>query len=124
MSIAPAWQQCLAFFGSPLVIEPSPGQLSSDAGLLPIRQFDQRMGLTQAYIDTLGAARDCRLYLHLAVLPCGCGWVSSCICRRSIRRSIGCRTPARIESGHELSVDRPRARRGADDAIRYLPFRQ
>jgi hypothetical protein len=27
-------------FGTPLVIEPSPGQLSSDAGLLPVRQFD------------------------------------------------------------------------------------
>ncbi len=40
MSIAPAWQHCLAFFGTPLVIEPSPGQLSGDAGLLPIRQFD------------------------------------------------------------------------------------
>jgi hypothetical protein len=40
MSIAPAWPQCLAFFGTPLVIEPSPGQLSGDAGLLPIRQFE------------------------------------------------------------------------------------
>jgi hypothetical protein len=46
MSIAPAWPHWLAFFGTPLVIEPSPGQLSSDAGLLPIRPFDQRMGLS------------------------------------------------------------------------------
>jgi len=46
MSIPPAWPQCLDFFGTSLVIEPSPGQLSSDAGLLPIRQFDQRIGLT------------------------------------------------------------------------------
>jgi hypothetical protein len=38
MSLAPAWPQCLAFFGTPLVIEPSPGQLSGDAGLLPMRQ--------------------------------------------------------------------------------------
>jgi hypothetical protein len=30
----------ISFFGMPLVIEPSPGQLSSDAGLLPIWQFD------------------------------------------------------------------------------------
>jgi hypothetical protein len=30
-------------------MEPSPGQLSSDAGLLPIRQFDQRLGLTRAF---------------------------------------------------------------------------
>ncbi len=46
MSVAPVWQHRLAFFGTPLVIEPSPGQLSGDAGLLPIRPFDQRMGLS------------------------------------------------------------------------------
>ena len=46
MSITLAWTQCLAFFGTPLVIEPSPGQLSGAAGLLPIRSFDQRMGLS------------------------------------------------------------------------------
>ncbi len=41
--------QCLDFFGTPLVIEPLPGQLTSDAGLLPIRPFDQRIGLTRAF---------------------------------------------------------------------------
>jgi hypothetical protein len=35
MSIPPVWPQCLDFFGTPLVIEPSPGQLSSDAGTWP-----------------------------------------------------------------------------------------
>jgi hypothetical protein len=45
MSIPAAWPRVLDFFGTPLVIEPSPGQLSSDAGLLPIRQFDERIGL-------------------------------------------------------------------------------
>ncbi|HEY7329587.1 MAG TPA: hypothetical protein VH592_18255 [Gemmataceae bacterium] len=40
MSIAAALQHCLAFFGTPLEIEPSQGQLSGDAGLLPIRPFD------------------------------------------------------------------------------------
>src|SRR5262245_13549605 len=49
MSIPPAWPQVLDFFGTPLVIEPSPGQLSGDAGLLPVRQFDERIGLTQAF---------------------------------------------------------------------------
>ena len=39
MTIPPVWPQCLNFFGTPIVIEPSSGQLSSDAGLLPIRQF-------------------------------------------------------------------------------------
>jgi hypothetical protein len=46
MSTAAAWPQCLAFFGTPLVIEPSPGQLSDDAGVLPIRRCDQRVGLS------------------------------------------------------------------------------
>jgi hypothetical protein len=41
VSIPSAWTQVLDFFGIPLVIEPSPGRLSGDAGLLPIRQFDQ-----------------------------------------------------------------------------------
>lgn len=37
MSIPATWPQVLDFFGTPLVIEPSTGQLASDAGLLPIR---------------------------------------------------------------------------------------
>jgi len=53
MSIPPAWPLVLDFFGRPLVIEPSDGQLSSDAGLLPIRQFDDRIGLTRAFTDVL-----------------------------------------------------------------------
>ena len=43
MSIPPGWSQNLDFFGTPRVIEPSAGQLSSDAGPLPIRQFDERI---------------------------------------------------------------------------------
>jgi hypothetical protein len=31
MSIPPAWPQRLDFFGTPLVLEPSPGRLSGDA---------------------------------------------------------------------------------------------
>src|SRR5262245_23474545 len=49
MSMPAAWPQVLDFFGTPLTIEPSAGQLSSDAGLLPLRQFDERIGLTQAF---------------------------------------------------------------------------
>jgi Transposase DDE domain group 1 len=52
MSIPSAWPQLLDFFGTPLVIEPSSDQLSSDAGLLPICQFDQRIGLTHAFAAT------------------------------------------------------------------------
>jgi Transposase DDE domain group 1 len=35
----------------------SPGQLTSDAGLLPIRQFDERIGLTRAFADALDDPR-------------------------------------------------------------------
>jgi Transposase DDE domain group 1 len=64
VSIPPAWPQVLDFFGTPLVIEPSPGQLSSDAGLLPIRQFDQRIGLTRAFAGALDDPRDPDLTEH------------------------------------------------------------
>src|SRR6516225_10796513 len=58
MSIPSAWSQVLDFFGTPLVIEPSPGQLSSDAGPLPVRQFDQHIGLTRAFAAALDDPRD------------------------------------------------------------------
>jgi hypothetical protein len=58
MPSASVWAQVLDFFGTPLVIEPSPGQLSSDAGLLPIRQFDDRIGLTRAFAEALDDPRD------------------------------------------------------------------
>jgi hypothetical protein len=45
----------LDFIGLPLVIEPSAGQLSGDAGLLPGHQFDQRIRLTRAFA---GDSRD------------------------------------------------------------------
>jgi hypothetical protein len=38
--------------------EPSSEQLPSDAGLLPIRQFDERVGLTRAFADALDDPRD------------------------------------------------------------------
>ena len=58
MSRPAAGRQVLDFFGTPIVIEPSPGQLSGDAGLLPIRQFDERIGLTQALTAALDDPRD------------------------------------------------------------------
>jgi hypothetical protein len=64
MSVPSAWPQVLGFFGTPLVIEPSPGQLSSDAGLLPIRQFDERIGLTRAFALALDDPRDPALTEH------------------------------------------------------------
>ena len=64
MSLPGVWPQVLDFFGTPLVIEPSPGQLSGDAGLLPVRQFDQRIGLTRAFADALDDPRDRGLTEH------------------------------------------------------------
>src|SRR6516165_10869460 len=64
MIIPAAWPQVLDFFGKPLVIEPSAGQLSGDAGLLPVRQFDQRIGLTQAFAEALDDPRDPDLTEH------------------------------------------------------------
>jgi Transposase DDE domain group 1 len=37
----------------PLVIEPSADQISSDAGLLPFRQLDERIGLTRQFVEAL-----------------------------------------------------------------------
>jgi hypothetical protein len=58
MSVPPTWPRTLDYFGTPLVIEPSAGQLSGDAGLLPVRQFDQRRGLPRASADAFDDPRD------------------------------------------------------------------
>ena len=47
MIIQSVWQKSFDFFRKPVVVEPSEASLSSDAGLLPIRQFDQHIGLTE-----------------------------------------------------------------------------
>jgi Transposase DDE domain group 1 len=64
MSIQPAWQETLAFFGTPIVLEPSGGLLSSDAGLLPFRQLDERLGLTRDFAAVLNDPRDPDLIEH------------------------------------------------------------
>src|SRR5262245_63238327 len=64
MSIPSSRPQVLDFFGTALVVEPSPGQRSGDAGLLPIRQFDDRLGLTLAFTHALDDPRDPDLTEH------------------------------------------------------------
>jgi hypothetical protein len=49
MSIPPAWPQVLDFFGTPLVIERSPGQSSGDAGLLPVGLSGRGIGFARAF---------------------------------------------------------------------------
>jgi len=67
MSIHPAWQHTLDFFGTPIVVEPSAGLLTSDAGLLPFRQLDERLGLTRAFTAVLADPRDPDLIEHSAL---------------------------------------------------------
>jgi hypothetical protein len=42
----------------PILVEPSATQASSDAGLLPFRQLDEQIGLTQRFADVLTDRRD------------------------------------------------------------------
>jgi hypothetical protein len=51
--IQSVWQKSFAFSRKPVVVEPSESQLSSDAGLLPIRQFDAAIGLTDQFAAAL-----------------------------------------------------------------------
>jgi hypothetical protein len=64
MSIPAVWPQVLDFFGTPLVLEPSVGQLSGNAGLLPSRQFKQDIGLTQTFAAALDDPRGPDLTEH------------------------------------------------------------
>ena len=52
------FQVTLNFFGAkPIVVEPTAGQLTSDAGLLPFRQLDEQLGLTRGFADALTDVR-------------------------------------------------------------------
>src|SRR5690242_18663363 len=64
MSVPTPWPLVLDFFGTPLVREPSPDQLSSDAGLLPLRQFDERLGLTRSFAKALDDPHNSGLTAH------------------------------------------------------------
>jgi hypothetical protein len=50
--------------GRPIVVEASRAQLTSDAGLLPVCQFDERIGLTRQFAATLLDTRDPALLTH------------------------------------------------------------
>ena len=53
MIIQSVFQKSFDFFGKPVVVVPSEAELTCDAGLLPIREFDQRIGLTEQFAAAL-----------------------------------------------------------------------
>jgi hypothetical protein len=59
MSIRPAWQSTFTFFDDrPVVVEPSPALLTSDAGLLPFRELDEQLHLSEQFAQVLDDPRD------------------------------------------------------------------
>jgi hypothetical protein len=59
VSIQTAWQATLDFWDKlPIVVEPSRAELTSDAGLLPLRQYDEQIGLTRQFAQALSDSRD------------------------------------------------------------------
>ena len=59
MSEQPVGQICFDFLPRlPIVVESKEVDVSSDAGILPLRQFDHQIGLTARFIDCLEDPRD------------------------------------------------------------------
>lgn len=72
MSVHTAPSFGFSFSSLPLVVTTSSALLSSDAGLLPIRQFDERLGFSQQLADALDDPRRPDLIEHsvLAMFRC------------------------------------------------------
>src|ERR1043166_3081471 len=52
----------------PVVVQRSEGQISSDAGLLPLREFDQRWGYTRRMAECLHDPKPSREHSLLSML--------------------------------------------------------
>ena len=65
MNRQPGWPVAFDFYDhKPIVIEPQQAQLTSDAGLLPIRQLDEQLGLTAQFTAALHDPRDTEASTH------------------------------------------------------------
>jgi Transposase DDE domain group 1 len=65
VSVQTAWQATFNFWGRlPVSVEPSQAQLTSDAGLLPLRQFDEQIGLTRQFAEALDDPRSPKFCNH------------------------------------------------------------
>jgi hypothetical protein len=53
-----AWVGLACYEPLPIQVEVSDAALTSDAGLLPVRQFDKRLGLTRQFAEALEDPRD------------------------------------------------------------------
>ena len=58
MSTRTVEQICFGFHRLPIVVEATEAQISSDVGILPIRQFDDQIGFTERFIACLNDPRD------------------------------------------------------------------
>ena len=59
------WQETFEFFAQmPIVVEPVDAYLSTDAGLLPIRQLDEALGLTEQFAAALIDSRTGNALTH------------------------------------------------------------
>jgi hypothetical protein len=65
MILQGVWNECLEFHPKkPIVVENSAGRLSSDAGLLVVREFDEKLRLTEQFADVLEDRRDPDMLEH------------------------------------------------------------
>lgn len=65
MSLQSVWQLSFDFPGLPaVVVEPAEEQFTGDAGLLPLRQLDERLGLSAGFTAQLSDRRCAASVVH------------------------------------------------------------